>query len=185
MDILFKPWPWYVAGPLIGITVPLLLLMGNKNLGVSSSLKQICAAALPGRTFSGFDWKKNVWNIFFVAGVLLGGVIAGQWLANPDPVAVAPETVAYLHGQGLNDPSGLMPSELFNWNTFLSLKGALITVLGGFLVGFGTTCARGCTSGHGIFGLSSLQWPSLIATVSFFAGGIIVSQFILPYILAL
>jgi hypothetical protein len=78
-----------------------------------------------------------------------------------------------------------MPAELFNWTTLFSLKGFLLMGLGGFLVGFGTRYARGCTSGHGILGLSAFQWPSLIATASFFAGGILFSWFVLPYILAL
>ncbi|MEO5975997.1 MAG: YeeE/YedE thiosulfate transporter family protein, partial [Chryseolinea sp.] len=71
-------------------------------------------------------------------------------------------------------------------NELLStLKGFIIIILGGFMVGFGTRYARGCTSGHGIMGLSSLQWTSLVATASFFTGGILVSQFILPYLLSL
>jgi Sulphur transport len=87
MKFLIEPWPWYVTGPLIGITVPILLLMGNKKLGVSSTLRQICAALVPaaGRVF---DWKKNTWNLYFVGGVLIGGYLAGMVFANPDPVAV-------------------------------------------------------------------------------------------------
>ncbi|TAM93128.1 MAG: YeeE/YedE family protein, partial [Chitinophagaceae bacterium] len=47
ISILQKPWPWYIAGPLIGLTVPALLILGNKRLGVSSSLRHICAACVP------------------------------------------------------------------------------------------------------------------------------------------
>jgi hypothetical protein len=78
-----------------------------------------------------------------------------------------------------------MPQELFHWGSVLTIKGFLLLVVGGFLVGFGTRYARGCTSGHGILGLSVLQWPSLVATASFFLGGILFSKFMLPYILAL
>jgi uncharacterized membrane protein YedE/YeeE len=56
-------------------------------------------------------------------------------------------------------------------------------VAGGFLVGFGTRYGDGCTSGHAIMGLANLQWSSLVATCSFFAGGMVMSNFILPYIL--
>jgi uncharacterized membrane protein YedE/YeeE len=52
-------------------------------------------------------------------------------------------------------------------------------------VGFGTRYAGGCTSGHAIMGLSNLQWPSLVATISFMAGGFIMANLILPYILKL
>ena len=186
MDFLYKPWPWYVAGPLIGLTVPLLLLLGNKKLGISSTLRQICAACLPaGLPLLTYDWKKESWNLIFALGVLIGGVLGGIVFANPNAVAISPSTVDYLKSQGLNDPHGLMPAELFNWSSLATMKGFLIMIVGGFLVGFGTRYARGCTSGHGILGLSALQWPSLLATASFFLGGILFSHFILPYIFAL
>jgi uncharacterized membrane protein YedE/YeeE len=187
MEILYKPWPWYVAGPVIGFTVPLLLWMGNKRLGISSTLRHICAACVPAKLplFS-YDWKKEIWSLYFAGGLILGGVLAGIVFANPEPVAISSDTTAYLNGLGLNtDSSQLLPVELFNWNTLFSLKGFLLIVVGGFLVGFGTRYAQGCTSGHGILGLSALQWPSLVATASFFLGGIIFSWFVLPYILAL
>jgi len=186
MDFLYKPWPWYVAGPLIGLTVPLLLLLGNKKLGISSTLRQICAACVPARLpLLTYDWRSESWNLIFAFGVLIGGVLGGVVLANPNAVAISTSTVAYLKSQGFNDPQGLMPSELFNWSSLVTMKGFIMMVVGGFLVGFGTRYARGCTSGHGILGLSALQWPSLLATASFFLGGILFSHFILPYIFAL
>jgi len=78
-----------------------------------------------------------------------------------------------------------MPDGIYNWQTLLSLKGFLLMIVGGFFVGFGTRYAQGCTSGHGILGLSALQWPSLVATASFFIGGILFSHFVLPLILSL
>ena len=56
---------------------------------------------------------------------------------------------------------------------------------GGFLVGFGSRYAGGCTSGHAIMGLSDLQVPSLIATISFMVGGFIMANLLLPFILRL
>jgi uncharacterized membrane protein YedE/YeeE len=188
MNFLYNPWPWYVVGPLIGLTVPLLLLLGNKKLGVSSTLRQICAACLPIATRAQvltYDWKKDSWNLFFVFGILIGGFLGGIVFTNPAAVAISSSTVEFLKSQGLNDPKGLMPAELFNWSSLVSLKGSLLMIAGGFLVGFGTRYAQGCTSGHGILGLSALQWPSLLATASFFFGGILFSKFILPLILAL
>jgi hypothetical protein len=58
-------------------------------------------------------------------------------------------------------------------------------VVGGFLVGFGARYAGGCTSGHAIMGLSYLQWPSLIAVIGFFIGGLTMTHFVLPWILSL
>lgn len=186
MEFIYKPWPWYVAGPLIGLTVPLLLLMGNKKLGVSSTLRQVCAACVPANIpLLKYDWKKDAWNLYFVGGILIGGFIGGNLLANPEAVAISEETENYLISLGLNKPQGLMPGELFNWNELGNVKGLFLIVIGGFMVGFGTRYARGCTSGHGIMGLSALQWPSLVATISFFVGGIIFSHFVLPYILTL
>ena len=186
MDFLYKPWPWYVAGPLIGLTVPLLLLLGNKKLGISSTLRQICAACIPaGLPLLTYDWKKDSWNLLFAFGVLIGGLLGGIVFANPNAVNISASTVDYLKSQGLDYPHGLMPAELFNWSSLATIKGFSIMIVGGFLVGFGTRYARGCTSGHGILGLSALQWPSLVATASFFLGGILFSYFVLPYIFAL
>ena len=186
MEFLYKPWPWYVAGPIIGLSVPALLLLGNKKLGISSTLRQICAACYPAKIpLFDYDWKKNSWNLYFAVGILIGGFIGGYVFANPDPVSVTAETISLFQSWGLSDYRGLLPYKLFNWNSLLTLKGFLLIVVGGFLVGFGTRYAGGCTSGHGILGMSALQWPSLLATASFFAGGILFSHFVLPYILAL
>src|SRR5688500_17935580 len=101
MELLYKPWPWYVAGPIIGLSVPALLWMGNKSLGISSTLRQICAASYPGKVaFLNYDWKKDSWNLFFAAGILIGGFIGGYVFANPEPVAVAPETVSMFKSWG-------------------------------------------------------------------------------------
>ena len=53
----------------------------------------------------------------------------------------------------------------------------------GFLVGFGSRYAGGCTSGHAIMGLSTLQWPSVVATVCFMVGGFLMANLFLPFIL--
>lgn len=186
MELLTKPWPWYVAGPMIGITVPLLMLSGNKRLGISSTMRQVCAAILPANiSLLNYDWKKESWNLFFAGGVLIGGWIGGVLLANPEPVDLSASTLTYLQTFNLQQTSDLLPPEIFNWSSLATLKGFLMIVLGGFMVGFGTRYARGCTSGHGILGLSALQWPSLVATASFFVGGILFSHFVLPMILSL
>jgi len=186
IEWLKQPWPWYVAGPLIGLMVPLLLILGNKTFGISSSLRHICAACLPANiSFFKYDWKKELWNLFFVAGIILGGLVVFLFLQNPEPVQVNPKLAIEMQQYGITDYTGLVPVELFNWSSLLTVKGFVMMVVGGFLVGFGTRYAGGCTSGHAIMGLSNLQWPSLVATMSFMAGGFFVANLILPCILKL
>ncbi len=186
IEWLQQPWPWYIAGPLIGLTVPLLLILGNKTFGISSSLRHICAACIPANiSFFKYDWKKELWNLFFAAGILIGGLIVFLFFQNPLPVQVNPRLTIEMQQYGITDYKGLVPVELFNWSSLLTIKGFVMIVFGGFLVGFGTRYAGGCTSGHAIMGLSNLQWPSLIATVSFMAGGFFVANIILPWILKL
>ncbi len=79
----------------------------------------------------------------------------------------------------------MVPNQLINWNNLFSLQGFFLMIVGGFLVGFGTRYAGGCTSGHAIMGLSNLQMPSLIATCCFMVGGFIMTNLILPFILSL
>lgn len=186
MEFIKSPWPWYVAGPLIGLVVPTLLIIGNKTFGISSSMRHACAACVPANIpFFKYNWKKEIWNLVFVLGVGVGAFIAAYFLANPNPVEVNPALAQELSGYGINDYSGLVPVELFNWEALFTIRGILMIVVGGFLVGFGTRYAGGCTSGHAIMGISTLQWPSLVATVSFMLGGFIMANFILPYILKL
>jgi hypothetical protein len=186
IDWIQQPWPWYVAGPLIGLTVPLLLLIGNKSFGISSSLRHVCAACVPANLpFFKYDWKKEVWNLFFVTGVLLGAVIAASFLLNSNPVEISPNLATELAGYGVTNTEGLVPKDLFNWESLFTVRGMILMVVGGLLVGFGTRYAGGCTSGHAIMGLSNLQMPSLIATCCFMGGGIIMANFILPFIMKL
>jgi len=181
-----NPWPWYVGGPLIGLTVPLLLIFGNKRLGVSSSLRHICAICFPRNiSFFKYDWKRELWNLFFVFGITLGAFLAITVLSDHQPVNVNPKLVNELKEYGINDYSKLAPQDIFNWSSLFTVKGFVLMIAGGFLVGFGTRYAGGCTSGHSIMGMSNLQWPSLVATICFMIGGIVMANFILPSILRL
>jgi len=186
MSILTQPWPWYIAGPLIGLMVPLLLLLGNKPFGISSTLRHICAACIPTKAkFFNYDWKAESWLLFFALGMIIGGFIAGTLFQNPDPIQLSENAVTDMNKLGVKNYSGLIPVEVFNFQSLLTLRGFILMIVGGFLIGFGTRYANGCTSGHAIMGLSNLQWPSLIATCCFFAGGLLMTWVILPYIMNL
>lgn len=186
LEFLKQPWAWYIAGPLVGLTVPVLLIVGNKSFGISSSLRHICASCVPANIpFFKYDWKKEAWNLFFVFGIFLGGVMAVNLLSNPAPIEVNPKLAQELAGYGITDYNNLIPEDIINWQSLFTIKGFILMVVGGFLVGFGTSYAGGCTSGHTIMGLSNLQLPSLIATISFMIGGFIMANLILPIILSL
>ena len=186
MEFLSQPWSWWAAGILIGLTVPALLLLGNKHFGISANLRHACAAYVPANViFFKYDCKKEASNLFFLGGIVVGAIIAGTVLADPNPIQVHPELTNDLAASGLAQADGLVPAELFSWDSLLSLRGFIIIIVGGFLVGFGTRYAGGCTSGHAIMGLSNLQLPSLVATMAFMVGGFIMTNLILPYILAL
>ncbi len=181
-----NPWPWYVGGPLIGLTVPLLLIFGNKRLGVSSSLRHICAACIPGNIhFFKYDWKREMWNLFFVFGIAAGAFVAAKLLSNHQPIIINTKLVEQLKEYGINNYSKFAPPDLFNWSSLFTVKGFILMIVGGFCVGFGTRYAGGCTSGHSIMGISNLQLPSFVATVCFMIGGIVMANFILPFILQL
>ena len=176
-------WPWYVAGPLIGLFVPVLLLVGNKVFGISANLSHICAAVTRKPRYFQYDWRRaGSWNLIFLAGVVIGGFIASHF-GHSATVNISPETHASLAQLGIHDFTGVSPHELFSWSALFTLRGWISIVIGGFLVGFGTAYAAGCTSGHAISGLANLQLPSLVAVIGFFAGGLIATYFILPFVL--
>ena len=187
LEFIKQPWHWAVSGTIIGLIVPLLLVLGNKKFGISSSFRHVCAACFSGDIkFFKYDWKKEVWNWFFVAGIILGGFIASTFLSNPgESIQIAPGTVEKLKDYGIKDFSNLLPADLFNWGNLFSLKGLVFFVIGGLLIGFGTRYAGGCTSGHSIMGLANLQKASLVATIFFMAGGFFSANILIPLIFKL
>jgi len=181
--ILHSEWPWYVAGPLIGLFVPALLVVGNKVFGISSNLRHLCAVIAPGKIeFFRYDWRDaGLWNLLFLAGVVAGGFLAAHFGAHA--IAISPAARVTQAGFGIHDFSGLAPREIFSWAALGTLRGFVSIVIGGLLVGFGTAYAGGCTSGHAISGLANFELPSLIAVVGFFAGGLLASWLLLPALL--
>jgi len=184
IEFIKEPWPWYVAGPLIGLMVPLLFVFGNKAFGISSTLRHICAMCVPlDIKYFQYEWKNEKWNLTFVGGIMIGGLIASHLMMGDGKVDISQETMADLSELGVQDFSSFLPGDLFSWESLFTIRGLIMIAFGGFLVGFGTRYANGCTSGHSITGLANLQFGSLVATISFFIGGLVMTHLILPLIL--
>jgi uncharacterized membrane protein YedE/YeeE len=162
-----------------------LMFFFDKKFGVSSNLETLCTMAGAGKLvdFFKFDWKKNIWNLAFVLGLIIGGFIAHQYMTPDENIALNPKTIESLSSIGFeNAGQTYLPDEIYGLNALLSLKGFSILLVAGLLVGFGSRYAGGCTSGHGIVGLSSLATESFIAVAGFFIGGLIMTWLILPLI---
>lgn len=183
LEIILKPWEWYIAGPLLGLIVPFLLLLGNKSFGISSTLRHICAASVPAKIpYFTYNWKSQQWNLFFAVGILIGAFLATNYISDDSDVLISQKTKIDLAQLGIINFKGLAPAQIFSFNNLVTLNGFILIVLGGFLVGFGTRYANGCTSGHSIMGLANFQISSLIATICFMIGGIFSTHILFPLI---
>lgn len=179
-----EPWPWYVSGAAVAL-IMLLLLMVGRNFGMSSNLRTLCTICGAGKynEFFRFNWKEQRWNLIVVLGTIIGGYIAAHFLTADAAVAINPKTVAELKTLGFESAgSAYLPEELYSLSALSDPKSIALLAIGGFLVGFGARYAGGCTSGHAISGLSDLQWPSLLAVLGFFAGGMVMIYFLFPLI---
>ena len=185
MEYILNPWPWYISGPLIAFVMAVLLYFG-KTFAMSSNLATMCSMAGAGKFLAFFkaDWKEKKWNLIVVLGAIIGGFIAKNFLSNDTGANLNKKTILELNELGFTNPGKtIVPNEIYGFDAMMSPHGITILVVGGLLVGFGTRYAGGCTSGHAITGLSSLQKPSLIAVIGFFIGGLLMTNLILPYIL--
>lgn len=154
-----EPLAWYIAGPLLGLMVPLLLFLREKQLGISSSYRYILGKLKVKNEYFNYPLKSDAWQVQFAFGLVLIGSVyafAGNYTAIQPIGEIAPHFYS-----------------LSNWPLFLS---------GGVLVGFGARYANGCTAGHCVMGLSQLSPASLLATLGFFSGGLIVTYLIIPFI---
>ncbi len=185
LEKILDPWPWYVVGPLITLTMLTMVFLG-KSFGVSSNLKTFCAIGGAGKfsAFFRFDWRQQRWNLVFILGIVLGAWLSTTFLTNDTQVPISDTIVQELTDLGINKPGEVLaPEEIFSWEGLKSIRGVTMMLLGGFLIGFGTRYAGGCTSGHAISGLSNLQLPSLLSVIGFFAGGLTVTHLVLPWLL--
>ena len=184
MDFILKTWPWYVSGPLIALIMFLLIFMGRK-FGMSSNLRTLCTlcGADKKATYFNFNWKAQQWNLLVIIGAAIGGYIARYFLTADPAVNINPDTVTTLKSLGFESAGkAYLPDELYSPEALGNIKSLSILIIGGLLIGFGTRWAGGCTSGHAISGLSNLQLPSLIATIGFFIGGLVMVHLLFPLI---
>lgn len=182
MDFILQPWPWFIGGPLIAISLLLYFYFGQ-NFGASTNFETLCTMAGAGKVSDYFkkDWKQRDFALLFVIGLIIGGFISSTYLIPDQTIDLNLTTAKELTELGFtNVGNQYFPSEIFSDEVVFSLKGFLILLVSGLLIGFGTRYAGGCTSGHAITGLSSLQLPSLLAVIGFFIGGIIATWFIIP-----
>ena len=150
---------WAIAGAGIAIVTLLLLYLGNRRLGISTGFEDMCSLVLAQPYFRrGSVRSGRLWRLPFLAGLVIGGFLSaalgGGWHAT------------WALGM-FDDVIGFGPAGKLAW-----------MFAGGLFIGFGTRLAGGCTSGHGIFGMSNLEMPSLVSTLSFMAGGIVTTQLI-------
>jgi len=154
-----EPIHWALAGAAISAITLTLLFVGNRRLGVSTGFENVCALVVQAPYFKRpAITGSHSWRLPLLGGLVLGGFLSalldGGWEA----------TWAL----------GVFDTEI-GWGN----GGKLVWMFaGGLLVGFGTRLAGGCTSGHGIFGLSNLELPSLVSTVSFMAAGVVTTNLI-------
>jgi len=153
------PIHWSIAGVgIAGVTLALLLL-ANRRLGISTGLEDICSLVLPTPYFRrAAVLSGRGWRLPLLVGLVLGGFLSAALSGGWEPIWAL----------GIFDRAiGLGPLGKVVW-----------MFVGGLCVGFGTRLAGGCTSGHGIFGLANIEWPSLVAVLSFMAAGIATTQLV-------
>lgn len=136
----FTPISSLIGGMLIGLSAAALLLFDGKIAGISGIVGGILSPTK----------NDTLWRLFFVVGLLTGGVFF---------YSISPQSFEI----GISRSTGAL-------------------ILAGLLVGFGTRLGNGCTSGHGVCGVSRLSKRSILATVTFMATGIL-TVFIINHLL--
>jgi uncharacterized membrane protein YedE/YeeE len=141
----FTPFSALAGGALIGLAASLLLLCHGRIAGISGIL---------GETLRGEGTRGEG---SFRAAFLLGLVMAGIALRVVDPAAFASASGA----AGVAGVAGVAGGPV----------AVVLIAVAGLLVGYGTRLGNGCTSGHGVCGISRLSARSIVATLTFMATG--------------
>lgn len=152
-SVFVTAWPWWTAGPALGLVVILLAWLTGKGLGVSTGYGSVCAMASHLPFFEAREFKER-WRLWFILGLPIGGWVAAM-LAGMSVPTLAYGQLDTLTGGSLIAKAGL----LFG---------------GGLMIGAGARWAGGCPSGHSIVGIAQGALSSLVATVGFMLGGVVV-----------
>ncbi len=159
------PIPWAIAGALVAAITLCLLFVANRRLGVSTGFEDACSLVLRQPYFCRSTVQAGRrWRLPLLVGLVLGGALSAVTGGGWHPTWA----LGMLDGALALGPAGKLV-----W-----------MFVGGLFIGFGTRLAGGCTSGHGIFGMSNFELPSLLTTLSFMAGGIATTQFIYRVLLS-
>ena len=100
----------------------------------------------------------HFWRLPFLGGLVLGGALSAAASGGWQP----------FWSLGMFDLT-------FGWGPAGKLAWMFV---GGLFIGFGTRLAGGCTSGHGIFGVSNLERASVESTLAFMAAGILTTNLV-------
>ncbi len=188
-NLLSDHWHWSFTGVMVG-AIMLTLTFFGKSFGLSSTYRTLCSIGGAGKrvSFFNFNWRDEIWNLYFVGGVIIGGFLAVHIVPSSQGHFINEDTQSFLFQLGLIEkvdaaqPLPFVPSKLFSTQSPIFWKAVLYFLVGGFLSGFGSRYAGGCTSGHFISGLSNLQQASLLTLIFFFVGGIVSTNLLLPII---
>jgi uncharacterized membrane protein YedE/YeeE len=160
-----EPLAWYIAGPLIGLIVPALLILREKQFGISSSYRYILSFIPTKINYFNYNREQDQWQLHFAIGLVLSALAATKLFGFSDALVSLPIKKYEIVAQSIYD-----------------VKNAFQFFVGGILVGFGARYANGCTAGHCIMGVSQFALSSILATIAFFVGGLIGSLLIVPSI---
>jgi len=154
-----QPYPWAVAGVAIGAITLLLLWVTNQRLGISTGFENLCGLVIKAPYFRRSEIAgSNRWRLPFLGGLVLGGFLSAALSGGFAP----------FWDLGMFD-------RVIGWGPV----GKLAWMFGGgLLIGFGTRMAGGCTSGHGIFGVSNFERASLESMLAFMLAGIATSNLV-------
>ncbi len=161
-----KAWSPWTAGIVIGLLQVPALLIVSSPIGVSSSYVSasgyIASLLDPDILRSDYFEKymtsmKYAWQGSMVVGIALGAFLSRR-LSSVRRQAFSPIWRRTLGNRSLGGRS-------------------VVAFVGGFVMLFGARWAGGCTSGHGLSGVGQLAVSSIVVSLCFFMGGIVVAGF--------
>lgn len=163
VDVIFvEPWPWWLGGIVIGLLVPFMYYFLNTAFGVSTGYGNLVKLFMP---HTKLKWLNSEtysqifnWRFFFILGIIGGAFLSAR-----------------TSGMAFFTADMGLFTQSVEWS--MALK-TIWFLFGGFLLGFGSRVAGGCTSGHSIHGIANFHLSSILATVCFLIFGTIAVFFI-------